>query len=64
MEIYVVHSALRGKNNKDLVGLKIERAFKDQTAAEDFAAKLSSGEKVVNGELVEIRTGLTKVIVE
>ena len=39
--------------------LRIEGVFTKTSEAEDFAEKLTSGEKIINGELVEIRIGLT-----
>lgn len=59
MTIYVVHTIARGKDDPTLVGLKLEKAFKDKSKAEDYAGSIAVGERVVNGVRSELRVGIT-----
>ena len=64
MKVYIVHTVARGKNDPSLVGLKIEKVFKDKSKAEEYAGAMATGEQTINGQLVELRVGLTAADVE
>ena len=64
MKVFICHSVLRGKNEPSLVGIKIDKVFADRKKAEEFATGKSCKETIINGQLVEIRMGITETEVE